>query len=549
MTGSFTPDDAKTYRMVPFRVPEGTTRVEVGYEWADVPPAPEDDDDGSTVDLGLWDADGYTEVDGFRGWSGSRQGKIAEGMDPVWVQAGSAERGFNPGPIKSGTWWVELGAGGVAPNGTTYRVEIRCRSAKTAPEAPADEAAPKPDPVDPAHVADPDPGWYYGDFHLHGYHSHPEGLTGPEVVEAAMRNGLNIVPVTEYVTNRHWNDLGEAQREHPETLLWPGREVITYFGHSIVLGETPDVIEYRHGFEGVDLGDIQKAVKAEGALYGVAHPTIFPPESFGNMCRGCFFQLGEDIDWSLVDTMELHTGEVPQSPFTRTAIDFWDQKLHDGHKITGISGSDDKHGSGYGATATAVYAEELSRSAVADALLRGHAYVMVLGVEDSPHLELHVKATNGQEGIFGDTLVADEATATMTVTGGEGQAVDIIRNGEVVETREVDVDPWTTTIEMTRDPETEGLLGTYWRTETRDGDQLTTVANPVFLADEEPPLHTASTIPAFSETDPAAVEDEPRGDDGSAPVVLLVVAAALVGGGATVFIRRRRATTAGDPDA
>lgn len=57
--GGFTLAEAKTYRMVPFTVPKGTTRVEVGYSWDDVEPKPANSRDGSTVDLGLWDNHGY----------------------------------------------------------------------------------------------------------------------------------------------------------------------------------------------------------------------------------------------------------------------------------------------------------------------------------------------------------------------------------------------------------------------------------------------------------------------------------------------------------
>ena len=64
--------------------------------------------DRSVLDLGLRDADGNSQVpDGFRGWSGSRQGLTAEGQDPVFITAAAAERGFVPGPDRarvSGAW-------------------------------------------------------------------------------------------------------------------------------------------------------------------------------------------------------------------------------------------------------------------------------------------------------------------------------------------------------------------------------------------------------------------------------------------------------------
>src|SRR5690606_35755999 len=130
MTGSVAPADAKTYRVLPFEVMQGTTRVEVGYSWADVVPLPGipvvDGLVQTVFDLGLWDEDGVGTPEGFRGWSGSRQGKVAEGQDPVWVQADSAERGYRPGPVEPGTWHVDLGVAAVAPAGATYEVTVRC---------------------------------------------------------------------------------------------------------------------------------------------------------------------------------------------------------------------------------------------------------------------------------------------------------------------------------------------------------------------------------------------------------------------------------------
>ena len=65
-------------------------------------------------------------------------------------------------------------------------------------------------------------------------------------------------------------------------MIWPGREVITYFGHMIVLSETPSVVEHRVGYDGIGIGDIQREAAADGALVSIAHPTVFPPATFGS---------------------------------------------------------------------------------------------------------------------------------------------------------------------------------------------------------------------------------------------------------------------------
>lgn len=481
ITGRVTPAQVKTYEVFPFSVPVGTTRVEVGYSWSPV--------DGTTLDLGLWDADGYRSPDGFRGWGGSRQGRLDRGMDRAWVQADDADRAFLPGEIEPGTWYVELGFAEVAPAGAEWRVEVRCTDEPTAP-------AVAPDPVDPSYVARDEPGWYRGDFHMHSWSSNPEAPDYEDFVRFGRDAGLDFLPMTEYVTPRHWSELGDVQRAHPDVLLWPGREVITYFGHAIVLGETPSVVDYRHGFEDVTLGGIQDAALGDGALFGIAHPTVFPEAEFGSTCRGCEFQLGGAVEGAVdldrVDTVEIVTDQIAygtvQNPFVSTAIDAWEQMLTDGHKVTAVSGSDDKEGPDLGSSATAVYAEELSRRALSEAIRAGHAYVQTRGANDSPELGLTAPRPDGGTAIMGDTVVGDgPVEITATVTGGEGQRLRVLRNGTETDVVEVDSSPFTHTFTADRTDD-EGPLGTFWRVETLDDVSLTAVANPIFLADREPEL-------------------------------------------------------------
>jgi len=175
--------DAKTYLLLPFEVAEGTTRVEVGYDWTP-------DDDDTTFDLGLWDEDGAGTPAGFRGWSGSRQGHLDDEHDvqgPIYVQADEAERGYRPGPVEPGTWYVDLGIARHGADGASWDVEVRCLDPEVGDE-------PEPDPVDPEFVAVDEPGWYEGDMHLHAYHSNPEGPAGEEMVEFARDAGLDFVP-------------------------------------------------------------------------------------------------------------------------------------------------------------------------------------------------------------------------------------------------------------------------------------------------------------------------------------------------------------------
>ncbi|AXQ27450.1 hypothetical protein D0B54_01570 [Solimonas sp. K1W22B-7] len=500
LSGSAATGDAKTYRELPFVVGTGTGRIELSYGWSERLPLPSTPLTATTLDLGLWDEHGYRNAAGFRGWSGSRQGRIDNGQEPVYVEAGRAERGYVPGTIRPGTWYADLGIAAVGPGGADWTVKVECKA--------AGGTLPASDPVDRNHVARRTAGWYHGDFHMHGYHSNPNAPDDAGFIAQARAAQLDFLMVTEYVTGEHWRRLGAMQRANPDLVVWPGREIITYHGHAMTHGETPGVLEYRHGFEDVTLGAIQKAAKREGALFQVNHPTTFPGPLFANFCRGCAFELEDAIDWAQVDTIEILNGPliteagdlglpIPlplgiENPFMQTAIDLWERKLSEGYRITGVSGSDSKgvdaedqrERKGYGSSATAVYATELSRAALTRAIQAGHAYVRTRGVARSPALEFEAHAIDGQSGIFGDTLRVndtEQVTLRTVVTGGAGQTLRYFRNGRQYRSVAIATDPFVHELVVQRQPEQEGPLGTFWRVETKDDQARTTLGNPVFL--------------------------------------------------------------------
>jgi hypothetical protein len=530
---------AKTYLDLPFEVADGTTRIEMTYDWTDP---------DSVLDLGLWDPDGVGPADGFRGWSGSRGGRVTDGQAPVFVQPDEAARGYVPGPIEPGTWNVDLGLAALGPEGTEWTVTVVCTDPAVGPDFDAR-------PVDPDHVANSEPGVYYGDFHMHGYHSNANAPTWDEVVSRAEGEGLDIVFATDYVTGQHWDELGPVQEAHPDVLVWPGREIITYFGHANALGETPSVLDFRHGAPGVSLADIQRATVEDGALFQVNHPTIFPEAQFGSLCRGCEFTLDDVIDWDLVTTYEVLNsyidaalGSTTENPFVQTAIDEWEALLLAGHRLTAVSGTDSKgvepdeanrEHAGYGSSATAVFADELSRAAITDALQHGRAYIRTRGADEGPEVDVVATTPDGDSGGLGDALGGDSVSVLVTVTGGVGHTIELTVDGERVGAPvAVDADPFSTTFAVDRLP-TSGPLGTFVRVDTRDPVGIrSTIGNPIFLVDaaSTTTTSTATTAP------PATVETEDTTDDGSGSVLPWViggaVAAAALAVGALVLRRR-----------
>src|SRR5262249_17710923 len=150
-------------------------------------------------------------------------------------------------------------------------------------------------------------------------------------------------------------------------------------------------------------------------------------------------------EYHLPDVGGLHIA----NPFSRTAIALWEKLLNEGHKITAVCGSDDKLGPNLGTCATAVYATELSRAAVIEAIRAGRAYVRTRGVAASPALELAAVAAGSgggpPGGTFGSVLAVDPATDVdlrVTVMGGQGQTLRLVCNALDVDAVIVDADPF-----------------------------------------------------------------------------------------------------------
>ncbi len=338
------------------------------------------------------------------------------------------------------------------------------------------------------------PGWYFGDFHMHAYHSNLNAPSMEESVQFALDARLDFMPITEYVINRHWNEWGTVASENPDMIVWPGREVITYFGHAGIIGETPGMIEYRHGYKGISMTDIQAGSVARGALFQVNHPTTWPPP-FDFQCRGCVWELDDFIDYNLVDTIEVvnvgvRSGSMP-NPFVETAIKFWEGKIQQGYFIAPVGGSDDKLGPRYGNPATVVYASELSRAALKEGVRAGHVWIAAVGKADSPTIEF--TATAGEQtAMFGDTLNAESAEFTVHVTGGQGQTLRIFDDTPLLPGSTpavpilvvpIDSDDFTYSFVGTSSP-TDNPLGNYYRIETRDpsnSNLLSTLGMPIFL--------------------------------------------------------------------
>ncbi len=464
VTGTFTDEVQGGYVFLPFRVARDTTAIRVKYCYEQTGNAA-DDQDRSTLDLGLYepraDGRGPWGTAEFRGWGGSSHPDVIlsrEGFtsnrqyatDPEQQVPGKTTRAFLPGRLPPGRWAAELGVAAVASSGNVpYRVEIELSDDRRFANQPYSPAG-----YDSAPVRR-DPGWYAGDFHVHGEHSALGDAPLAEVFDYAFgslgegKAGLDFITLSDYVSGSSWGEVGRYQERYPDQLIIRSAEVITYRGHFNSHANTR-VADYRHGALFVrgpggrldrvrgprPARDSLERVRAAGGFTQINHPTIFPSPPFPeNQCRGCAWEYSAaETDYSSVDAIEIATGPAEfgptgalgPNPFTVTGIEFWEEALAAGHKIAAV-GSSDSHNAGrtpggltqspIGTATTVVRAEALSPRGIRLAVKAGHSYVKVTG-NDAPDLRFRASAAGAEPAIMGDTLRSGEARFTAQVLGG-----------------------------------------------------------------------------------------------------------------------------------
>jgi hypothetical protein len=521
ITGEFGTELNKSYVMVPFDVPLGTTAVRVKYCWD----RPESGSQRHTLDLGLYEprkpGDSVWGEREFRGWGGSSHPDVtvsAEGFSsdadytasPRIEVPGKTTRAFLPGPIRPGQWAVELGVGAVIPQSdgdadgkVGWRVEIEFAD----DPAFADEPY-KPTPYDKSAVRRA-PGWYSGDFHVHAEHSAYGDATMSESFSYAFRPvsqggaGLDFITLSDYVSGSAWGEIGRWQRWYPNNLIIPSAEIITYRGHTNNHG-SQHFVDYRTGpiYQLHDDGTLKQIrgtrdprqifdeVHRFGGWTQINHPTIFPPvdAAAAALCRGCFWEYtSTQTDYSQVDAWEVATGPGDiagtQNPFTVTAIARYEQLLTVGYKIAAVGSSDShKAGSGTGAlfapigeARTVVRAKELSMRAIRCGVLNRHTYAKVPGAS-APDIRFVARphgANSSQRAIIGDTIHASGASFKARVLGGNGDQLLIVKDGVTAATVPVTSDDFVYRF--------DGNGSGRWRLQVMNGSLIQDVSTPIWV--------------------------------------------------------------------
>ncbi len=465
-SGSFDAGLENSFVQIPFTVPPGSTGVRVRYCY-DQPDVPLPSGlNNNTLDLGIYEplhpGNTIRGTDELRGWSGGSVRDVSVAVNGFSDEAtyaaerkgyvsGRTTRAYEPGPIPQGEWAVELGLASIATvaelnldNRVDWRVDVQTTSSPSFADDPYAPVA-----YDPAPAID-EPGWYAGDFHVHGEHE-PGNALMRETFDYAFAPaadggaGLDFITLVDHNNTVAFGEVGRFQADYPGKLVARGTEVTTYRGHlqaqaagtQVDFRTAPIYTRAADGTLTQVRGDrpasaIFDEVHTAGGYTQINHPTIFPSllPFVSVLCRGCPWDYGAAAtDYTKVDAIEVHTGppgldEPPRpgpNPFTPLAVAFWDQAIDDGgpnrNRIAAV-GSSDSHQAGQQGTGldallsspigegtTVVHAQELSEQGVQEAVEAGHTYVKPFGTTGPDvRLEATEAGSDDPPAIIGDSL-------------------------------------------------------------------------------------------------------------------------------------------------
>src|SRR5882724_6446949 len=492
LRGALSGADHQTWRLVPFDVPAGTTRITVDFDYTMR-------DAHTTIDLGLLGPDGFRGQDGFRGWSGGNKRSFT-------ISASDATHSYLPGPIRAGQWNLLLGIPNIRPDTKAeFTAGVRFE------RAGADAAA----VVQSEPVLRGEPGWYRGDLHMHTAHSDGSCLSHRQqrvpcplflTAKTASERGLDFIAITDHNTVSHVDAMRELQPYFDDLLLIPGREITTFQGHANLFGSLA-LLDFRVGSADVPdwntlLGNLEHA----GGVISINHPV----RPSGEQCMGCGWTARGSIDYARMQAVEVVNGLDADTAFS--GVPFWEHLLDEGYQLTALGGSDNhdalrpavnaselrqprdsanpsaetlarlRSGSGaIGTPTTVIYADMLSQSGIVAAIRRGRVFIDVAGTRDR---SLDLVAIMGKQiAHMGDTLrVSRDAPVRFEgsvggVAGGEvevildGQRTSLVKDGRITSTAQSFGFPWRA----------DGKR--HWiRLDVRDGEShLALIGNPIYL--------------------------------------------------------------------
>lgn len=149
----------------------------------------------------------------------------------------------------------------------------------------------------------------------------------------------------------------------------------------------------------------------------------------------------KDTDWSKVTAIEAVNGIYAEGPLA--GIPFWYARLNEGHRLTGIGGSDNHDADQppgkpqIGRPSTVVFARELSTPGILDAIRSGNVFIDVDGSHDRL-LEVTARAGNSSAAMGGTLGPSDTVVVETHAAGVAGATAQLILNGQVAAARPIE---------------------------------------------------------------------------------------------------------------
>jgi hypothetical protein len=254
-------------------------------------------------------------------------------------------------------------------------------------------------------------------------------------VEAAARRDLDFIAISDHNATSQYDAMRELQPYFDKVLLIPAREITTFYGHMNLLGTT-SYLDFRVGTYSVpDTNTLLRNAQRLGALVSINHPDA----PTGELCMGCGWTPKSTVDMELLTGVEVVNGgsELNGS----YGVSFWDKQLNEGHRLTGIGGSDNHNAlsdpnrpSAIGSPTTVIYATELSTPAILAGIRAGHVFVDTTASRD--RALTMTGQTDDAKVQMGDSLEAAQQTSVdfeVHETGADQGKISLVEDGHVLE--------------------------------------------------------------------------------------------------------------------
>jgi hypothetical protein len=329
----------------------------------------------------------------------------------VFINQAQASPGGTPGPIPAGKWMIFI---------------LVHRLLSDAPVAYELDITMAFDPIESeaivwavGQVAPRGPGWYRGDLHAHTIHS-DGSWDVPDLVQFYRDHNADFMTLSDHNTI---SGLAQVRSLADDRLLTMGGiELSTFFGHAVAVGVHRWFDWRKPDGSQISMRELAQQVIDSGALLTIAHP--MNPGDPG--CCGCRWEYYDMMPGNAL-AVEIWNGYW--KPSDQEALQWFYHWLNEGYRLTATAGTD-LHGPpppNVRGALNVVYAQELSEAAIIEAIKAGHSYVSA-----GPELILTAQTAAGQEGMIGDTLLAEATTVTVRWNRGhEGDGLRLVVDGKV----------------------------------------------------------------------------------------------------------------------